>query len=40
VLSIAKGIQWPVRRAGQQTADYYHHFSVWIINGQLTDIVQ
>jgi len=40
VLSIAKGIQWRVRRAHQQTVDYYHHVSVWITNGQLTDLVQ
>jgi hypothetical protein len=40
VLSIAKGIQWPVRRAREQTVDYYHHFSIRITDGQLTDIIQ
>ena len=40
VLNIAKGIQWPARRAYQQTVDYYHYFSVRITNGQLVDIVQ
>jgi len=40
VLRIAKGIPWPVRRAHQQTVDYYHHVSVWITNGRLTDVVQ
>lgn len=40
VLGIAKGIQWPVRRARQQTVDYYHHFSIRITDGQLSDIVQ
>ncbi|MEJ0029443.1 MAG: hypothetical protein WDO15_03330 [Bacteroidota bacterium] len=40
VLNISKGIQWPSRRARQQTVDYYHHFSIRIVNGQLVDIIQ
>jgi hypothetical protein len=40
VLSIAKSIQWPARRANQQTVDYYHHFSIRIVDGQLADIIQ
>lgn len=40
ILGIAKSIQWPARRARQQTADYYHYFSLRIIDGQLTDIIQ
>lgn len=40
VLAIAKSIQWPSRRAQQQTVDYYHHFSIRIANGQLVDIIQ
>jgi hypothetical protein len=40
VVNIAKGIQWPVRRAKQQTVDYYHYFSVRIVNGQLKDVIQ
>jgi hypothetical protein len=40
VLNIAKSIQWPARRAYQQTVDYYHHFSIRIIDGQLVDIIQ
>jgi hypothetical protein len=40
VLSIAKSIQWPARRANQQTVDYYHHFSIRIVEGQLADIIQ
>ncbi|MEI9918761.1 MAG: hypothetical protein WDO14_08155 [Bacteroidota bacterium] len=40
VLSIAKNIQWPSRRVQQQTVDYYHHFSIRIVNGQLVDIIQ
>ena len=40
LLTVAKGIQWPARRANQQTMDYYHHFSIRITNGQLTDIIQ
>lgn len=40
VLSIAKSIQWPSRRAQQQTVDYYHHISIRIVNGQLVDIIQ
>jgi len=40
ILSIAKSISWPARRAWQQTVDYYQHFSVWIVNGELSDIVQ
>lgn len=40
VLNIAKNIQWPARRANQQTVDYYHHFSIRIVEGQLVDIIQ
>lgn len=40
VLSIAKGIPWPPRRAQNQTVDYYHHFSIKIANGKLDDIIQ
>lgn len=40
ILAIAKSIQWPARRARQQTVDYYDHFSVRIVNGHLIDIVQ
>lgn len=40
VLNIAKTIQWPARRANQQTVDYYHHFSIRIVDGQLIDIIQ
>ena len=40
VLNIAQSIQWPSRRANQQTADYYHHFSIRIVDGQLVDIIQ
>lgn len=40
VLSIAKDMQWPARRAHQQTVDYYFHISVRIVNGELNDIVQ
>ncbi len=40
VLSIAKSISWPSRRARQQTVDYYHYFTLRIVNGQLNDIVQ
>lgn len=40
VLSIAKGISWPSRRARQQTVDYYHFFSIRIVNGEISDIVQ
>jgi hypothetical protein len=40
VLSIAKGIQWPTRRAQNQTVDYYHYFTIRIANGQLVDIIQ
>jgi hypothetical protein len=40
VLNIAKSIQWPTRRANQQTVDYYHHFSIRIVDGELVDIVQ
>lgn len=39
VLKIAKEIQWPVRRAHQQTVDYYYNFAIRITNGQLTDII-
>jgi hypothetical protein len=40
VLRIAKNIQWPARRAQQQTVDYYHHFSIRIVEGQLVDVIQ
>ena len=40
ILRIAKSIQWPARRANQQTVDYYHHFSIRIHDGQLVDIIQ
>lgn len=40
VLKIAKEIQWPVRRAQQQTVDYYHYFSLRIVNGELKDVIQ
>jgi hypothetical protein len=40
ILAIAKSIQWPMRRANDQTVDYYHYFSLRISNGQLTDIIQ
>jgi hypothetical protein len=40
VISISKGIPWPARRARDQTVDYYHYFSIHIVNGELTDIVQ
>jgi len=40
ILSIAKNIPWPTRRAYNQTVDYYHHVSVRIVNGELNDIVQ
>jgi hypothetical protein len=40
VLNIAKSIPWPSRRAYNQTVDYYHHVSVRIVNGELSDIVQ
>lgn len=40
VLNIARSIQWPARRAQQQTVDYYHHFSIRIVDGQLIDIIQ
>ena len=40
VLMIAKGIQWPARRAQQQTVDYYHYFSIRVIDGQITDVIQ
>jgi hypothetical protein len=39
VISIAKEIQWPVRRARQQTVDYYHYFSIRITDGQLKDVI-
>jgi hypothetical protein len=40
VLGIAKSISWPSRRAYNQTVDYYHHVSVRIVNGELSDVVQ
>jgi hypothetical protein len=40
VLAIARSMHWPTRRAQQQTVDYYHHFSVRIVDGQLVDIIQ
>jgi len=40
ILGIAKSISWPPRRAYNQTVDYYHHVSVRIVNGELSDIVQ
>ncbi len=40
VLKISKEIKWPVRRAQQQTVDYYHYFSIRIVEGKLTDIIQ
>lgn len=39
LLAITKSIQWPARRAHQQTVDYYHHISIRIHNGEI-DIVQ
>lgn len=40
VIKIAREIQWPVRRAQQQTVDYYHYFSIRIADGQLKDVIQ
>ncbi|HZY77985.1 MAG TPA: hypothetical protein VFE50_00585 [Cyclobacteriaceae bacterium] len=40
ILEIAKSIQWPARRARQQTADYYHYFNLRIVDGQVKDIIQ
>ncbi|HMJ69925.1 MAG TPA: hypothetical protein VK508_13565 [Cyclobacteriaceae bacterium] len=40
VLQIAKEVRWPARRARQQTVDYYHYFSVRIVDGQLIDVMQ
>lgn len=40
VLKIAKEIQWPVRRAQQQTVDYYHYFSIRVTDGQLKEVIQ
>lgn len=40
VLAVAKSIPWPSRRAYNQTVDYYHHFSIRIVNGKLVDIIQ
>lgn len=39
LMTIAKSIQWPTRRAWQQTVDYYHHISVRIADGKI-EIVQ
>lgn len=39
IMTITKGIQWPTRRAWQQTVDYYHYFSVRLSNGEI-EIVQ
>jgi hypothetical protein len=39
VLEIARSIPWPVRRARQQTVDYYHYFSLRIVDGQVKDII-
>jgi hypothetical protein len=39
VIGIAKSIQWPARRAWQQTVDYYYHFSIHIVDGELNDLV-
>ncbi len=40
LIDIARKISWPVRRAQSQTVDYYHHFSVRISDGKLTDVIQ
>jgi hypothetical protein len=40
ILTIAKEIQWPTRRAQSQTVDYYHYFSIRITKGNLTDVIQ
>lgn len=40
VIKISKQIQWPVRRAQQQTVDYYHYFSIRIVDGQLKEVLQ
>lgn len=41
VMSVAKQIQWPARRNNhQEIVDYYHHFTLRITNGQLSDVVQ
>jgi hypothetical protein len=40
LIQIAKEVQWPVRRARQQTVDYYHYFSVRIVDGRLNDVLQ
>lgn len=40
VLKVAREMQWPVRRAQQQTVDYYHYFSIRIVEGQLKDVIQ
>lgn len=39
LMTITKSIQWPTRRAREQTVDYYHHFSVRIDGGKI-EIVQ
>ena len=39
LLAIAKGIQWPQRRAWEQTVDYYHYISIRVHDGKI-EIVQ
>lgn len=40
VVQVAKSMQWPTRRAWNQTVDYYHYFSIKIVDGQLADVIQ
>lgn len=40
VIKVTSEIQWPVRRAQQQTVDYYHYFSIRVIDGELKDVIQ
>jgi hypothetical protein len=40
LVSIARQLQWPVRRAQSRSVDYYHYFSVKITNGRITDVMQ